>query len=78
MNGIQTIKGWIGAITDLLLVLLALAIAASVLVGPDKIWVFGNVVGNLLGLVNQLGDGGLAGLIVLGIILWLFSKRSVA
>jgi len=78
MNGIQTAKNWIGAITDLLLVLLALAIVASILVGPDRIWVFGNVVGNLMDLVNRLGDGGLAGLVVLGIVFWLFSKRSVS
>jgi hypothetical protein len=78
MNGIQSIKGWIAAITDLLLVLLALAIVASILVGPQNLWAFGNVVGNLMDLVKQLGEGGLAGLIVLAIILWLFSKRSVS
>jgi hypothetical protein len=76
MNGIQTVKGWIGAVTDLGLALLALAIVATVLVGPDKLWVFGSVVGNLVGLVNGLGDAGLAGLIAVGIILWLFAKRS--
>jgi len=78
MNGIQTVKGWINAITELGLVLLALAIVASILVGPDKIWVFGNVVPNLMDLINRLGEGGLAGLIVLGVIVWLFSKRSVS
>jgi len=76
MNGIATAKGWIGAITQLGLALLALAIVASILVGPDRLWAFGNVVPNLMALVQTLGDGGLAGLIALGIILWLFSKRA--
>jgi hypothetical protein len=39
---------------------------------------FGGVVGNIIGLVGQLGSNGLVGLIVLGIILWLFSHRSMA
>lgn len=77
MNGISSIRGWIGAITDLGLALLALAIIASILVGPQNLWAFGNVVGNLMDLIKQLGEGGLAGLIVLGLIIWLFSKRTV-
>ncbi len=76
MNGIQTAKGWIGAITQLGLALLALAIVATILVGPDRLWAFGNVVPNLMGLIQVLGDGGLAGLIALGVILWLFSKQT--
>ena len=76
MNGIQNVKSWIGAITDLGLALLALAIVASVLVGPQNLWAFGNVVANLIDLVRQLGDGGLAGLIALGLVIWLFGKRA--
>jgi hypothetical protein len=76
MNGIQTAKGWIGAITQLGLALLALAIVATILVGPDRLWAFGNVVPNLMVLIQTLGDGGLAGLIALGVILWLFSKQT--
>ncbi len=78
MNAMQLFKGWIGAITEVGLMLLALAIVASILVGPDNVWVFKGVVANLVGLVNDLGTSGLAGLIVLGIILWLFSKRAVS
>jgi hypothetical protein len=78
MNALQLFKGWIGAITEVGLMLLALAIVASILVGPDNVWVFKGVVTNLVGLVNDLGASGLAGLIVLGIILWLFSKRAVS
>jgi hypothetical protein len=34
--------------------------------------------GNLMSFVKTLGDGGLIGLVALGIILWLFSHRKVA
>ena len=33
---------------------------------------------NIMTLVKALGDGGLVGLITLGVILWLFSGRKVA
>ncbi|MGH8695568.1 MAG: hypothetical protein ACREVS_03760 [Burkholderiales bacterium] len=78
MNGIQTAKGWIGAITQLGLALVALAIVATILVGPDRLWAFGNVVANLMALIQALGEGGLAGLIALGVILWLFSKQATS
>jgi hypothetical protein len=77
MGAITTAKAWIGAITDIGLMLLALAIVAAVLVGGTLPF-FGGVVGNLIALVKDLGANGLVGLIVLGIILGLFSKRSTA
>jgi hypothetical protein len=36
------------------------------------------VITNMMAIVKDLGANGLAGLITLGIILWLFSKRSIA
>ena len=76
MDAIKQIKAWIGAITDIGLMLLALAIVASLLVGGSLPF-FGGVVGNITGLVKDLGANGLVGLIVLGVIIWLFSNRSV-
>ncbi len=52
MDTVHRIKMWIGGLTEIGLMLLAL--------------------------VAQLGSNGLVGLIVLGIIMWLFSHRSVA
>lgn len=77
MDAIGKIKAWIGALTDIGLMLLALAIVASLLVGGSLPF-FGAVVGNIVALVKDLGANGLVGLIVLGVIVWLFSKRSVA
>jgi len=70
-----SIKTWIGEIIDIGLMLLALAIVASLLVGGTLPF-FGGVVGNIIALVKDLGANGLVGLIALGLILWLFSNRS--
>ncbi len=77
MKVIESIKAWIGAITDVGLMLLALAIVATLLVGGNLPF-FGAVVSNIVALIKDLGANGLVGLIVLGLIIWLFSKRSVS
>ena len=75
MSLINSIKGTIGALTELAIMLLALAIAAQLLVGSGNMSFFGSVVTNVISLVNQLGNAGLAGLISVGIIMWLFGKK---
>ncbi len=77
MDALGRIKGWIGSLTEIGLALLALAIVAALLVG-SKLPFFGDVTGNIAGLVKSLGDAGLVGLITIGIIIWLFSGRKVA
>lgn len=77
MDAITKIKAWIGAITDIGLMLLALAIVATLLVGGTLPF-FGGVVGNIVGLIRDLGSQGLVGLIALGVIIWLFAKRSLS
>ena len=78
MSMIQTLKTWIGALTEVGLMLLALAIVATLLVGAQNLAFFGNVAANITAFVKELGSGGLAGLIALGVILWLFSNRSIS
>ena len=77
MDVLGRVRTWIAALTEIALMLLALAIALSLLVG-SKMSFFDGVVGNLVSLVSQLGQEGLVGLIVLGVIMWLFSKRSIS
>ncbi|HZP77629.1 MAG TPA: hypothetical protein VFB45_15900 [Pseudolabrys sp.] len=77
MNGLTALKGWIGALTEIALMLLALGIALALLAGPQLPFL-GNVVGNIVNLVNDLGKNGVVGLIALGVILWLFSKRQMS
>ena len=77
MNGLNALKGWIGGLTEVALMLLALGIVLALLAGP-QVPFLGNVVGNILNLVKELGSNGIVGLIALGVILWLFSKRSMS
>ncbi|MEI7804728.1 MAG: hypothetical protein WCI56_05315 [Hyphomicrobiales bacterium] len=77
MNGLNTIKALIGGLTELALMLLALAIVLALLVGSNLPF-FGGVTANIMAWVKELGSNGLVGLIALGIILWLFSKRTVS
>jgi hypothetical protein len=67
-------KKMVGSLTEVVIALLALAVVASLLVGPDNMAFLGDVVGNITALVQQLGSAGLAGLIALGVVLALFQK----
>lgn len=77
MNGLQSVKMWIGALTEIGLMLLALGIVAGLLAGGNVPFLAG-VTANIIAFVKDLGSNGLVGLIALGIILWLFSKRTLA
>jgi hypothetical protein len=77
MKGIDTLKDWVGALTELALMLLALAIVLSLLVG-SQLPFFGGVTANIMAWVKDMGGNGLVGLITLGLILWLFSSRKMA
>ena len=77
MDALTRVKAWIGSLTEIGLMLLALAIVAALLVGANLPF-FGNVTTNIMVLVKALGDAGLVGLITLGVILWLFAGRKMA
>ena len=77
MKGIDTIKNWVGALTELGLMLLALAIVLSLLIGGNLPF-FGAVTTNIVTWVKDLGANGLVGLMTLGIVLWLFSNRQLS
>ena len=77
MEGLNTVKAWIGSLTEVALMLIALGIALALLAGPQVPFI-GNVVGNIIAITKELGSNGIVGLIALGIILWLFSKRQVS
>lgn len=72
------VKGWLGQIVELGLLLVALGIVLQILFGTKVGFITGDIVGNLITLIKALGDNGLVGLIALAVILWLFSKRSPA
>lgn len=79
MHFLQEVKRWLGEITEIALLLIALGIVIEILFGPAAIPFFGQVVPNLTAIVSTLGENGLVGLIALSIILWLFyRKKAVA
>ena len=74
MQFFKEAKKWIGEITEISLLLIALGIVVEILFG-SAVPFFGGIVTNLTGLLNTLGEHGLVGLIALGIILFVFHKR---
>ena len=78
MHFLEQTKKWLGEITEIALLLVALGIVAEILFG-HAVPFFGGIVANLTGLLNTLGENGLVGLLALSIILFLFyRKRAVA
>ena len=77
MGILDRVKTWLGQIVELGLLLVALGIILQIIFGRQVGFMFGDIVGNLISLIQALGDGGLVGLIAIAIILYLFSKRSV-
>ena len=73
MHYFQEVKKWLGEITEVFLLLIALGVIAHILFG-DTLPFFGRVVPNLTALIGTLGDDGLVGLIALGIIIYLFQR----
>lgn len=78
MRYLEEVKKWLGEITEIALLLIAIGIAVEILFGA-AVPFFGGIVGNLTALLNTLGENGLVGLIALSIILFLFyRKKAVA
>ncbi len=69
------LKGWLSQVVELGLMLIALGIVLQILFGSNVGFITGDIVKNLTGMIQALGDGGLVGLIAIGIIMWLFSKK---
>ena len=75
-NVVGKIRGWVTALVEVVWSLLALAIVLQILFGSDVVFLPVDVIGNITGLVVGLGGAGLAGLITVGIIYWIFSDNS--
>ena len=75
MELLQKITAGIKAATEASVALLALAVVLQVLFGSDMIFLPVDVIGNITGLVASLGSQGLVGLVALGVIYWIFTKK---
>ncbi len=71
MGAFNTVKDIIGQLTGIVVSLIALGVAAGIVFGAGLPFV-GGVLDGLLAVVNQLGDNGLVGLIVLAVLLDLY------
>ena len=69
------IKGWIGELTDIAVALVALGVAAGVVFGDVPF--VGAVLGNLIDLINALGDNGVVGIIVLAILSGMYARSGM-
>ena len=66
---------WVIGLTHISVMVLTLAIVWQVLFGSVVPFVGGDVVSNILGIITQLGNAGLAGLIGVVVIFWLFRHQ---
>ena len=69
-------KRFLREVVEIGLLLVAVAVILQVIFGTAVPFVGGDVVNNLLNIVTTLGEGGLVGLIAVGIILYLINKNS--
>ncbi|MHC4538732.1 MAG: hypothetical protein ACYTEK_09685 [Planctomycetota bacterium] len=76
MHSLEEMRKWVGEIIEIALLLVAFGVIAEILFG-STVSFFGGTVANLTGLVGTLGENGLVGLIVLGIIILLIQRRRV-
>lgn len=74
MQYLEELKKWIGEITEIFLLLLALGIVVEILFG-EGVPFFGGVVTNITALISKLGSEPFVGLVALGVILYLFQKK---
>ena len=74
MHYLEEVKKWLGEITEVFMLLIALGVIAHILFG-ETLPFFGSVVPNLTALIGSLGDDGLVGLIALGVIIYMFQRR---
>ena len=78
MRFLEELKKWLGEVTEIFLLLIAIGITVEILFG-SAVPFFGGIVTNLTALLSTLGENGLVGLIALSIIFYLFyRKKAVA
>jgi hypothetical protein len=68
-NALAMIKGLVTSLTSILVAVVGLGVVAGVVFGET--WFFGDVLDNLVGLIKQLGDAGLVGLLAAAILIGL-------
>ena len=78
MNVLETVKDWIGKLTEVGLLLVGVGIVLQILFGGNVDFFTGDVIGNLLEGVRSIGNNGSVGLIALAVIVWIFHRRRLS
>ena len=75
MSGwISKIKGYLNKFLELGVLLLAVSIIAEILFGPNVAFFGSHVTANLIGLLNSLGEQGIAALIIVFAVIYTYRK----
>lgn len=74
---LSKVKIFLKEVIDLCLLVVALGVILQVIFRSSVPFIGGEIVNNMLSIIAQLGDGGLVGLIALGIIVYLINKQAV-
>ena len=71
---IEKIKRYLRHFLELALLLLGISVFAEILFGPDVAFFGSQVTQNLISLLNSVGDSGVAALIVIFVIIFVYRK----
>jgi len=75
MSGwISSIKGYLNKFLELGVLLLAVSVIAEILFGPNVAFFGSHVTANLIGLLNSLGEQGIAALIIVFAVIYTYRK----
>ena len=72
---LDTVKSWLRQITEVGLLLIAAAIVLEIIFGSAVPYIGDGILYNVVALTAKLGQDGLAGIIAIGIIVWLYLRR---
>ena len=71
---LSSAKNFLREAVSIGLLLIAVSVVFQVIFGSELAFIGNDVIGNLTAVVGSLGDGGLVGLISVGIILYLLQR----
>ena len=75
MSGwISSIKGYLNKFLELGVLLLAVSVIAEILFGPNVAFFGSHVTTNLIGLLNSLGEQGIAALIIVFAVIYTYRR----
>ena len=71
---ISKVKGYLNKFLELGVLLLAVSVIAEILFGPNVAFFGSHVTANLIGLLNSLGEQGIAALIIVFAVIFTYRK----